>query len=135
MAVDKRTARLALGGVAVLGLVGYLILRNKSQAQNASQGGLTGITTYDPSGGIEIGTIANEASNGIAYGNNIANSVQGSEPIGVSSNNTIINTNTGLPTSPSSWQGTTNKSGSLTYLSGELAGEGSGPLLFQGITY
>lgn len=135
MPVDKRTARLALAGVAVLGLGAWYYLHQKSKAQNSSQGSLQAVTGYDPSGGIEIGTIANEAANGTAYGNNIANSVQGSEPIGVSSNDTIINTDTGLPTSPSSWQGTTNHSGSLTYLSGELAGEGSSPLMFQSMTY
>lgn len=135
MPVDRRTAWLALSGVGVIGLGGYLYLRSKSQPQGGSQGSLQAVTGYDPSGGIDIGTIANEAANGTAYGNNIANSVQGSEPIGVNNNGTIINTNTGLPTSPSSWQGTTNKSGSLTYLSGELAGEGSGPLLFQKLIY
>src|ERR1700722_12100784 len=120
MPVDKRTAWLRLGTGAVVGLGGYFYLKSKSQPQGATQGTISAVTGYDPSGGIDIGTIANEAANGTAYGNNIANSVQGSAPIATDANGTIINTISGLPTSPSSWQGTTNKSGSLTYLSGEL---------------
>lgn len=134
MPVDKRTARLALAGVAVLGLGGWYVLHKKSGTQASTQGSTGAITGYDPSGGTEVGLIANEASNGVAYGNNIANSVQGSTPL-ATFDGTITNIDTGQATSPSSWQGTTNKSGSITYLSGELAGEGSGPLEYQGMTY
>lgn len=134
--MDKKQAKVGLivGGIIVLGLVAYT-MRKKSTA-SANAGG-TIASGYNPQSGVSISNVGgSNGSNGTLIGNNIANTYGGNTPIQFNSaNGSTINAITGQTVSPNSWQGTTNKSGSLTYLNGVLGGEGSSTLALQGVTY
>ena len=135
--MDKKQAKigLAIGGVVVLGFVAYTMRKKSSTA--ASNTGGTIASGYNPNSGVSISNVGgSNGSNGTLIGNNIGNTYGGDTPIKFNSaNGSIVNAITGQNVSPNSWQGTTNKSGSLTYLNGVLGGEGSSTLALQGVTY
>jgi len=134
----KRKEELLLLFTAVLGVgfAGYNIYKQRQTASNATPMGPTTVASgYDPTAVSNIGGSFG-ATSGIPAGTNIANSQPNDTPIGVDplTGNTI-NTISGQTVDPSSWQGTTNQSGSLTYLGNQLAGEGSSIAALQGETY
>lgn len=124
------------GGVIVLGLAYYLYSNKAAAASSGSTGSVIG-SGYSGQSPVSIANIGgSNGTNGTVIGNNIGNSFGGTTPISFDvANGTAINSNTGQQVDPSSWQGTTNKSGSLTYLNGALGGEGSSQLALQGVTY
>src|ERR1035437_2552879 len=130
--MDKKQARtgLVIGGIIVLVVVAYT-LRKKSTTSATTGGTIAG--GYNPQGGVSISNVGgSNGSNGTLIGNNIANTYGGDTPIQFNAaNGSTINAITGQNVSPNSWQGTTNKSGSLTYLNGVLGGEGSSTLALQ----
>src|ERR1035437_4212246 len=131
--MDKKQARtgLIIGGVIVLVVVAYT-LRKKSSASTNTGGTIA--SGYNPQSGVSISNVGgSNGSNGTLIGNNIGNTYGGDTPIRFnSSNGSTVNAITGQTVSPNSWQGTTNKSGSPTYLNGVLGGEGSSTLALQG---
>lgn len=143
MRIDKRTGVVIVGGVGVL-IVGYVFLKKKaSKNTNSLQGPFTYAAGYDPTGGISVANIGGSAAGpGLIGAGNVGNPITGTTPIGIDPTtgitiNTVLSnwSHQDVPVNPSSWQGTTNKSGSLTYLQGELAGEGSSIAALQGKTF
>ena len=136
----KRKEELLVIGLAIVGAGAslWLIYKNKASASTANvTGPFTYATGYDPTGGISVANIGgSQALGGVVAGSLIGNSSPNATPIAPGpSPGSAINILTGLPVDPSSWQGTTNQSGSLTYLNNELAGEGSSSAALQAYTY
>lgn len=136
----KRKEELLLVGLALVSAAAGVVYLSKNKA-SASTANTTGpfnyATGYDPTGGISIPNIGgSQALGGVVSGRSIGNSNIGDTPIGIDPlTGGVINTITHQSVDPSSWQGTTNSSGSLTYLNGILAGEGSSIGALQGVTY
>lgn len=140
----KEEVVLIFCSVAGLGVAAYALLR-KPSASTANQSSTTMAidSGYNPTGGLSVANVGgSQADGGTLGGVNIANSNLGSTPIGIDPlTGNVINTiessweNEDVIVDPSSWQGTTNSSGSPTYLNGELAGEGSSIAKLQGVTY
>ena len=99
---------LAIGATVVI-VGAYVLIKKKSSSSSSTS------IVSDPNASASVSLVGNPGSTG---GN-------------------ATGTNVGTSSTPdySLWPGTTNKSGSITYIQGELAGEGSGPLLTQGSTY
>lgn len=132
------------GGVGLLGVIGYVLLKKPATAQTSTAMGPTTVASYNPSSVFQVlGIGGSLAPNGTVVGNNIANSLPTDTPIGVdpltgnviNAVETAQNNGNDVVVSPSSWQGTTGPSGAPTYLYGQNAGEGSGTLQLQGVTY
>lgn len=134
--MDKSEAKIGLvvGGIIVLAFVAYTLLK-KPANQNPTGGGIA--YGYDPSGGVSISNVGgSNGTNGTLLGNNIANTYGSNTPIVAGPTaGSAVNAITGQIVDPSSWQGTTNNSGAITYLNGELGGEGSSTLALQSVTY
>lgn len=134
---------LIVGGLLAVGVLGYVLFKKGKAAPSKAptQTGATGPYTYtsgwNPTGGLTAANIGGSyAAGGSVNGAYIGNPGSGDTPIALNKlTGEIFNRNTMQPVSPSSWQGTTNKSGSVTYLNNELAGEGSSILGLQGVTY
>ncbi len=141
LGVDRKL----LIGAAALGIlgVGYVLLKKPAANSANTTGPFQVASGYDPTGGISLPNIGgSQAYGGVVTGASVGNSHIGDTPIGIDpiTGQTINTIESGffgkpIPVDPSSWQGTTNSSGSLTYLNGELAGEGSGIAKLQGVTY
>ena len=145
----KRKEELLIIGLSVLAAGGTLYLihkqKNTTNASSDGAGGAVGpfnLAEWDPTAGglTNIGGSLAKAGvpNGSQWiGNPMPNQSNTSgAPIGIDpTTGQITNLITGQVVSPSSWQGTTNASGSLTYLPNQLAGEGSSIGALQGVTY
>lgn len=140
----KRKEELLIIGLAIFGAGGTWLMLKRQKAATATATAPSGPLTvagYDPTGGGLSNIGGSLAQAGVVGGQNIGNPMPNQintsgAPIGIDSvTGVITNLFTGQVVSPSSWQGTTNKSGSLTYLPNQLAGEGSSIGALQGVTY